>query len=376
MDELNLSENIVRLRHKKKLTQEGLADFLGVTKASVSKWENAQSMPDILLLPRLAAFFDVTIDELVGYKAQLSTEQIRRRYAQLSKGFASLPFEEAWEEARSMARRYYSCYPFLLQLSVLCWNHFMLAETEEKGKQALQEAVGWCERILDGCKDVGMCGDALSVKAGLCLQLGRTAEAIDALEAVSDPGRIAGQEGALLIQAYQMAGELEKAKSHVQIEQYVSLLKLVGGATLSLSLYGDDIARCKETIKRTRGIVELYQLGRLHPNVAAQFYCQAAMVYASSGEQAEALESLRQFEVCIEGLLGAGQALLHGDGYFDLLDTWIERMPLGDMAPRDKEFIYQSIQQILRYPAFEGLKDDKEFRRIAKKLGEGGKNHD
>lgn len=74
MDELNLSENIVRLRHKKKLTQEGLADFLGVTKASVSKWENAQSMPDILLLPRLAAFFDVTIDELVGYKAQLSTE--------------------------------------------------------------------------------------------------------------------------------------------------------------------------------------------------------------------------------------------------------------------------------------------------------------
>ena len=136
MDELNLSENIVRLRHKKKLTQEGLADFLGVTKASVSKWENAQSMPDILLLPRLAAFFDVTIDELVGYKAQLSTEQIRRRYAQLSKGFATLPFEEAWEEARSMARRYYSCYPFLLQLSVLCWNHFMLAETEEKGKQA------------------------------------------------------------------------------------------------------------------------------------------------------------------------------------------------------------------------------------------------
>ena len=88
------------------------------------------------------------------------------------------------------------------------------------------------------------------------------------------------------------------------------------------------------------------------------------------------MESLRQFEVCIEGLLGAGQALLHGDGYFDLLDAWIERMPLGDMAPRDKEFIYQSIQQILRYPAFEGLKDDKEFRRIAKKLGEGGKNHD
>ena len=78
MDVLNLSENIIRLRHARKLTQEELADFIGVTKASVSKWENAQSMPDILLLPQLAAFFGVTIDELMGYEAQLSSEQIRQ----------------------------------------------------------------------------------------------------------------------------------------------------------------------------------------------------------------------------------------------------------------------------------------------------------
>ena len=49
MDRLKLSDNIIRLRHERKITQEELADFLGVTKASVSKWENAQSMPDIML---------------------------------------------------------------------------------------------------------------------------------------------------------------------------------------------------------------------------------------------------------------------------------------------------------------------------------------
>ena len=51
MNALNLAENIIRLRHDKKITQEQLADFVGVTKASVSKWETKQSMPDILLLP-------------------------------------------------------------------------------------------------------------------------------------------------------------------------------------------------------------------------------------------------------------------------------------------------------------------------------------
>ena len=68
MNALNLVENIIRLRHDKKITQEQLADFVGVTKASVSKWETKQSMPDILLLPRLASFFDVTIDELFTKK--------------------------------------------------------------------------------------------------------------------------------------------------------------------------------------------------------------------------------------------------------------------------------------------------------------------
>ena len=52
MDRLKLSDNIIRLRHERKITQEELADFLGVTKASVSKWENAQSTPDLMLLDR------------------------------------------------------------------------------------------------------------------------------------------------------------------------------------------------------------------------------------------------------------------------------------------------------------------------------------
>ena len=55
MDELRLPNNIIRLRHERKITQEELADFLGVTKASVSKWENAQSTPDLPVLLQHAA---------------------------------------------------------------------------------------------------------------------------------------------------------------------------------------------------------------------------------------------------------------------------------------------------------------------------------
>ena len=80
MNTLELSGNLARLRKEKKITQEVLADFMGVTKASVSKWETGQCLPDLLLLPQLAAFFDVSVDELIGYRPQLSAEQAKGAY--------------------------------------------------------------------------------------------------------------------------------------------------------------------------------------------------------------------------------------------------------------------------------------------------------
>ena len=62
---ITIGANIKSLRQKKGITQDELASFLGVTKASVSKWENGQSMPDIILLPEIATYFDVTVDVLL-----------------------------------------------------------------------------------------------------------------------------------------------------------------------------------------------------------------------------------------------------------------------------------------------------------------------
>lgn len=76
MNRLNIADNIVRLRHNKKITQEQLAEFIGVTKTSVSKWENRQSTPDITILPQLATFFDVTIELCRHIKANCTDMKI------------------------------------------------------------------------------------------------------------------------------------------------------------------------------------------------------------------------------------------------------------------------------------------------------------
>ena len=102
------------------------------------------------------------------------------------------------------------------------------------------------------------------------------------LEPVSDPTRLAGQDGGLLVQAYQMAGEPEKARGYIQTREYLDLLNLVSDAMISLALYQDDFKRCQKTIYRIGNVIEQYRLEQLHPNVAAQFHYQTAVVYAKA----------------------------------------------------------------------------------------------
>ena len=61
---MKIGNNIKFLRHKNGITQEQLAEHLSVSYQAVSKWETNSSTPDILLLPKIAAFFNVSIDML------------------------------------------------------------------------------------------------------------------------------------------------------------------------------------------------------------------------------------------------------------------------------------------------------------------------
>ena len=73
--EQTLGKRIVANRKRMGLTQDQLAEQLGVTAQAVSKWENDQSCPDISTLPRLAEIFGISTDELLGREAPPPTYQ-------------------------------------------------------------------------------------------------------------------------------------------------------------------------------------------------------------------------------------------------------------------------------------------------------------
>ena len=70
---------IKNLRHKSNLTQEQLAEKLGVSAQSVSIWENSVTMPDIMMLPRISEVFGVTIDDLFDLTVEQRFNRIDNR---------------------------------------------------------------------------------------------------------------------------------------------------------------------------------------------------------------------------------------------------------------------------------------------------------
>ena len=73
---LNIGENLRKLRREKDLTQEQLAELLGVTFQSVSRWETGATYPDIELLPVMAELFGVSMERLLGVESYATTAKI------------------------------------------------------------------------------------------------------------------------------------------------------------------------------------------------------------------------------------------------------------------------------------------------------------
>lgn len=361
MSEINLAARLIEARHKKKITQAELAAYIGVSKAAVSKWESGTSFPDITYLPQLATYFNMSIDELMGYEPQMTREEIKKKYHELKTLFAEKPFKEAMECCLELEKKYYSCFPFLLQLVILYLNHGMLAD---EPKEIYIHAAGLAERIRELSDDVNDAKDASSLEATLYMLLGEPMRALDLMDEQIRP---MSQDTELLAQVYQSIGNISKAKEAYQIAMYQHLTLLLTDAAPFLLLYAEDIQRAEEIINRTLQTIDIYQVDKLHPNAVAGFYLAAAQVYSKNQQEEKALDILQKYvHLCTSCFF---PYTLHGDAYFDQIDAWFQEFHLGNQAPRSEKLIRESmLMAVQNNPLFAGMQKSARYRSLLDKL--------
>lgn len=177
---MTLNENIKVYRKKMNLTQEQLAEIMGVTVGAVSKWESGLSNPDIMLLPKLARLFGVSLDVLFSY--QLMDDSADTLAEKIKSYRFDKQYDKGAETALDAIRRYPNNFNVIYQSAAL----FMLQGVERKNQKALEKAL---ELYRHSCLLVGQSRDEriseLSIQVtigGILTSLGRTEEAYEHLK--------------------------------------------------------------------------------------------------------------------------------------------------------------------------------------------------
>ena len=146
---MSIGSTIRQLRRAKNITQEQLAEYLGITSRAVSQWECDRTAPDLSQIPALCHVFNVSSDTLLGIDVEKSKEaaeacikDARERYLREGK------FEEYADALREANRRFPRSYPIMHALA-----EALVSVYSRQKRKDYAEVIALCRRILEECTD-------------------------------------------------------------------------------------------------------------------------------------------------------------------------------------------------------------------------------
>lgn len=242
---IRLGEKIRRIRKSKNISQEVLANYLGVTFQAVSKWEKGETLPDVTLIPAIAAFFDVSTDELFDFN-RLETEQKVLKLC----GDIALWRNDRPQEAETAYRELLRQYPgndiimanLLYVLQNLCKH---------------DETISMCKTVIAATKYDDVRYDAARIMAETYKEMGEYSLCKQAIDLIPEFFFSHREEKALLLEGEDMFRPAWQEKCQA-IETFISMTMRLAQyyeekgdaekAKIQLSLARDTIALQKHDI--------------------------------------------------------------------------------------------------------------------------------
>ncbi len=239
---LSLGINIRRYRLDRNLTQEEVANHLGISFQSISKWERGEAYPDIEMLPVLANYFGVNVDELLGVSEQARKE----KYDDINFSWRDNNKNGLHCDNVSLMRDALKLFPndalLLVQLSTSLEK---LGGDEKEKEKHLRESIDVQEQIINYCPDCEVRGATLYNICFAYWKIGEKEKAIE--QAKKLPNLYKARENAL---AYFLTGE-EKRKISKE-----ALTPLAWGLTHQLNSLSET-ENNPEYIKKAKQIIDI-----------------------------------------------------------------------------------------------------------------------
>ncbi len=172
---MSIGKTIRDLRRERGITQEQLAEYIGVSASAVSQWECEKSCPDITQLPVLANIFQVTTDEILSVNIRNNAARITAINHEALAAFHSGRRDEAETLLRDGLRCFPTAHKLMGQLAELLYVNAYGCDRE--GQDLLEEALCLAERVIDECGDMDIKADAISTAVNIYRDMGRLRDA-------------------------------------------------------------------------------------------------------------------------------------------------------------------------------------------------------
>ena len=235
---MKIGEQIKRLRKERNMTQEQLAEKIGISFQAVSKWENDISLPDVATLPIIAGFFGVSMDTIFDYDAEKNAEKA----LEIAKQTWTLR-ESNPELGKSIIFEGLKQYP---ENDILLENLLYLTESPD-------EIIDIALRTISATKDNSIKYDALRFLASAYKQKGSMDEAKAALEQIPELYFTRLSE-----MAYILTGEEKRIAAEKQRGNSIEILVEMQARIAEDMVDKGELANAKNEYKRELDLLDLF----------------------------------------------------------------------------------------------------------------------
>jgi tetratricopeptide (TPR) repeat protein len=298
----------------------------------------------------------------MGYEPQLSKKEIGKIYRTLYEDFSKKSFDEAVEQCREIIKKYYSCFPLLLQMGELLMSASVMTDDKEKSSDLITQAKDLFVRVKTQSDNAELIKTALFTEASCAMLQGKHNEVIELLEKPFSP--LLPHE-ILLSSAYEATGRNAEAKSILQAGIFENIISVLSLLTTYAQLSIEDIGRVEEIVKRTEAIVESFNIKKFQGSSILSHYVIAAQSCLINKNIKKSLDFLEQYTELVEGDISFQ---IKGDSFFDSIDNWLNENELYSPITPHETIKTGLADIVINNPNFSVLNDNPRYQNIVKRL--------
>lgn len=258
---MQIGEVIRKYRKSADMTQEEMANRLGVTAPAVNKWENGNSYPDITLLAPIARLLGISTDELLSYHEELSSEEIQALVRTADNKFQTENYEDVFHWIKKELEKYPNCDQLIWQMAVMLDANRLMKDLPDSGNYA--DYTCSCYTHVLGSTDETLRCHAADSLFGFYMRKEEYETAGKYLQyfSVQNPERKRKQA-----EIYQKTGRIQEAyKTYEELlfAEYQVVNGILTGMYM-LALQENNSSKAHLLIDKQSGLARLFEMGKYY----------------------------------------------------------------------------------------------------------------